>query len=92
MRYTNRPVFSKIQALLMVVILAASSAGCGGREIVLPYDGNTTNSSFRFESNDAGNTASSFAESLCIPEGDNLSGEEIAEGSDAYGAAAFFDI
>ena len=92
MRYINRPGFKKLQAVFTSVLVAAASAGCGGQEIVLPYDGNTTNSSFRFESSDAGNSAASFAENLCIPEGDNLAGEEIAEGADAYGAAGFFDI
>ncbi|MBO4373525.1 MAG: D-alanyl-D-alanine carboxypeptidase [Lachnospiraceae bacterium] len=92
MRYINRPGFKKLQAVFTAVLVAAASAGCGGQEIVLPYDGNTTNSSFRFESSDAGNSAASFAENLCIPEGDNLAGEEIAEGADAYGAAGFFDI
>ncbi len=76
----------------MAFLCAASFCGCGGKEIVLPYDGNTTNSSFRFESNDAGNIAASFAESLCIPEGDITAGDEIAEGADAYGSAGFFDI
>lgn len=75
-----------------MVITAVSIAGCKGQDIVLPYDGNTSNSSFRFESSDAGNTASSFAESLCIPEGDISAGDEISEGTDAYGSAAFFDV
>lgn len=76
----------------MIIFTAVSSAGCKGQEIVLPYDGNTSNSSFRFESSDAGNTASSFAEGLCIPEGDIQAGDEISEGTDAYGSAAFFDV
>ena len=76
----------------MAVLAAMPAAGCGSSEIVLPYDGGTSNSSFRFESSDAGNTASSFAENLCIPEGDISAGDEISEGADAYGSAGFFDI
>ncbi len=76
----------------MMILMAVSCMGCSGKEIVLPYDGDTSNSSFRFESSDVGNTASSFAENLCIPEGDISAGDEISEGTDAYGSAGFFDI
>ncbi len=78
--------------MILALCLAGLSAGCAKQDYVLAYDGNTTNSSFRFESNDVGNTASAFAENLCIPDTESLSGNEIEEGADSYGSAAFFDV
>lgn len=67
--------------------------GCGAKSsIILPYDKDTTNNSFRFEANDSNNTAKAFAEDLCIPEGDFTPVDEVASGADSYGSAAFFDV
>ena len=74
-------------------MLVLTLAGCSkNSSIILPYDKNTTNNSFRFEANDSNNTAKAFAEELCIPEGDYTPADEIASGSDSYGSAAFFDV
>ncbi len=71
----------------------ACLTGCGAnRSIILPYDKDTTNNSFRFEANDSNNTAHAFAENLCIPDGDLTPVDEIAAGADSYGSAAFFDV
>ncbi len=92
MRSINSLSVKKIRAAVLIALAAITFTGCGGKDIVLAYDGNTSNSSFRFESNDVGNTATAFAENLCIPDMESLSGNEIPEGADSYGSAAFFDV
>ncbi|MBO6112898.1 MAG: D-alanyl-D-alanine carboxypeptidase [Lachnospiraceae bacterium] len=94
MKCINRSIKRMLAAILIPALFSVSLlTGCAQNgDIALPYDKDTTNNSFRFESNDTYNTAAAFAEDLCIPEGDSSSANEIEAGADSYGSAAFFDI
>ena len=83
----------KAAVFLTAAMTAFMSTGCGYKEnVILAYNKDTTNNSFRFESNDINNTADAFAQDLCIPQGDLTALDEISAGADSYGSAAFFDI
>ena len=94
MKCTSKKTVKRVVPALFAGLVGLSLlSGCGAQNgIILPYDKDTTNNSFRFEANDSNNTAKAFAEDLCIPEGDFTPVDEVSTGADSYGSAAFFDV
>ncbi|MCR5487348.1 MAG: serine hydrolase [Lachnospiraceae bacterium] len=83
---------NRIKCIGLVPLLVLLCGCNASEEPGFPYDANTGKSAFRFEFNDMNNTAPSFAASLCIPDGDSPSDNEIEAGPESYGSAAFFDL
>ncbi|MCR4909406.1 MAG: serine hydrolase, partial [Lachnospiraceae bacterium] len=81
-----------LSVLFFSVLCGLLCAGCSSTpEFAMPYDRDTGVNAFRFETYATGEVAEPFAAHLAVVAGDETPGEEIAEGSDSYGAAVLFN-
>ena len=93
MKCTNkkRTCFQRSVAWLCAASLLFLLSGCGGREIPLPYDPDSDISVFRIADDSTGTVADSFAQELCVVNGDV--GTDTADvDTEALTAAGLFDL
>lgn len=81
----------KAKLITDVILTLFLLNGCAEKEVLMPFNISSSETAFSFETSNDNNTASPFASTLAVPDGDITVGEEVSTGADSYGSAILVD-
>ncbi len=80
-----------INSLLVIALTCIFLCGCAEREVRMPFQIDSSETAFSFETSNENSTVEPFASDLAVPVPDLMPGEEVSQGEDSYGSAVLID-